>query len=368
MKIVGIHLEPGAVGWHRVWCWTEAMKRAGHKVWHRPHVGTQFEYEELDDILRGADVVVAGRMHHAQVFAALLAGRDLYKYKLIVDTDDDPDSLPIYNQAHADYHAGTGMTRIVRSEFKSADFVTTSTSHLRTRVEKYARRTAVIPNVIDPRLYASVRERQKEERHKGDLRIYWGGGGGHYDDLLVVKDVLLRIFRERPNVKLVFSNFIPDWAADLPPFRVFMIPFAHFGGYPKVLRWLCADVALAPLVDNEFNRSKSHVKYLAYAMGGIPGVYSALLPYQSVEHGLTGLKAANDDEWYEAINTLLDNPSQRRSMAACAVQDVMDNWSVEQWAPRYEAMLQEVVAHKAPEFQFLAEGNPLEATCLTTLP
>lgn len=368
MKIVGIHLEPGAVGWHRVWCWTEAMKRAGHKVWHRPHVGNQFEYKDLDDILRGSDVVVAGRMHHAQAFAGLLAGRDLYKYKLIVDTDDDLDCLPAYNQAHVDYHVGTGMTRVVRAEYREADFVTTSTDHLRSKVEKYAKRSAVIPNVVDPRLYADVRERQKEERHRDDLRIYWGGGFGHYDDLLVVKDALLRVFRERPNVKLVFSGFIPDWASDLPPFRVLMVRFAEFLTYPKVLKWTCADVALAPLVDNEFNRSKSHVKYLTYAMAGVPGVYSSLLPYQSVEHGLTGLKAANEDEWYEAINTLLDNPSQRKSVAACAVQDVMDNWSVDQWAPRYEAMLQEVLASKPLEFQFLAEGKSPEAPCLTSHP
>jgi glycosyltransferase involved in cell wall biosynthesis len=363
MKIVGIHMEPGAVGWHRVWCWMEAMKRQGHKVIHKPHEGTQFYVNDdsLDQMVRGADVVVAGRMHDGKAFSGILAGRDLYKYKLIVDTDDDIDTLPLYNQAHADYHSGTGMSRILRGEYREADLVTVSTTHLEGQVQKYAKRTSVVPNVVDPRMYASVRERQKEERHKHDLRIYWGGGFGHYDDLLVVKDALLRTFHERPNLKLVFSGFIPDWASDLPPFRVLVVRFARFMAYPKVLRWLCADVALAPLVDNEFNKSKSHVKYLTYAMAGIPGVYSALRPYESVEHGVTGMKASNAEEWYEAINTLLDNPSQRRSMAACALDDVMENWTVDNWAPKYEAMLQEVAAKKpVPEFQYLPEETPCQ--------
>ncbi len=366
MKIAAFHLEPGGVGWHRVWCWSEGLKRLGHDVYHRPHEGNQYEIGDLDRILHDRDVVIVGRMHRADSFAALMAGRHLYKYKLIVDTDDDQDSIPSYNQAHDDYHSGTGLVRLIRSELKEADLVTTSTEPLANVERKYAKQVVVVPNVIDPRMYQTVKDREKEPRHRGDLRIYWGGGGGHYDDLLVAKDAVLRVFHERPNVKLVFSNFIPDWAADLPPFRVFMIRFAKFNAYPKVLRWLCADVGIAPLVDNVFNRSKSHVKYLSYAMAGIPGVYSSLLPYASVEHGLTGLKAENTDEWYEAINTLLDNPSQRKSIASFAVQDVMDKWTVDRWLPRYEQMLSEAVAVKSvPVPTMVAEGVPVEAPCLT---
>lgn len=372
MRIVGIHLEPGAVGWHRVWNWTTAMERRGHKVWHKPHVGTQFNVlgpGEMDSILRGADVVVAGRMAHGQLFAGLLAGRDLYRYKLVIDTDDNADVVPEYNFSHSDYHAGKDVQRLVRAEFKQADLVTVSTPPLAEWVSKYSKSAPVlVPNVVDVSLYKDVVGREKEPRHRKDKRIYFGSGGNHYGDLLVVKDAVLQVFHERPDVKLVFTQFIPDWAADLPPFRVFVIRSARLEEYPQVLKWICADVALAPLVDNEFNRCKSHVKYLDYTMAGIPGVYSSLLPYQSVEHGLTGLKAANTEEWYEAINTLLDNPSQRMSMAACAMQDVMDNWTMDKWASHYEAMLQEAKSLSAPEFQFLAEGVPVEASCLTTLP
>src|SRR5437773_176033 len=144
MRIVGIHLEPGGVGWLRCWNWTTALKERGHDVKHRPHAPTQFEWTELDDYLQGADVVITCRM----------------------------------------------------------------------------------ANCIDPKTYVGVLSREKEARHRDDVRIYWGGGGGHYDDLLLVKDALLRIFSERPNVKLVFSNILPDWAVDLPANRCFFIRFA----------------------------------------------------------------------------------------------------------------------------------------------
>lgn len=357
MKIVGIHLEPGPVGWYRCWNWTTALNLRGHDVKHHPHESKQFEWHEIDDYLRGTDVVIAGRMHHAQVFAALMAGRDIYKYKLVVDIDDAADVTPKYNQSFVDYHSGTGMTRIVRGELREADLVTVSTAPLKEWADKYAKRTVIVPNCVSPHLYSQVRTRQKEARHQNDIRIYWGGGGGHYDDLLVAKDALLRVFHERPNVKLIFSNFLPDWAVDLPPFRVFMVRFAHFNAYPKVLKWLCADVAIAPLVDNEFNRCKSHVKWLDYSMAGIPGVYSDLEPYSTVEHGVTGLKARNSQEWYDHIGRLIDEKEFAGRIAMQAREEVLSRWTINHHIGRYESMLQELVDFKVPKLQYLREGE-----------
>jgi glycosyltransferase involved in cell wall biosynthesis len=366
VNIVGIHLEPGGVGWLRCWNWTTALRRRGHKVKHQPHASKQFEWHQLDDYLGDADVVIAGRMAHAQLFAALLAGRSRYHYKLVVDTDDNSDDIPHFNYAHPDYHPGTNVSRLIRTELREADLVTVSTQPLAAWASQYAKRIVVAPNCVDTRLYDGVRSRQKEHRHRNDLRIYWGGGGGHYDDLLVARDAVLRIMRERPNAKLIFSNFIPDWAADLPPFRVFMIRFAHFNAYPKVLKWLCADVAIAPLVDNAFNTCKSNIKYLTYAMSDIPAVYQDLAPYSNVLHGVTGMKAATSDDWYEHLNTLLDYPELRATIAREAKRDVLANWTIDRHIVRYEAMLSELANQHIPELTYLTEGRPVEAPCLTS--
>lgn len=360
MNIVGIHLEPGGVGWLRCWNWTTALKSRGHDVKHRPHEATQFEWSELDDYLRGADVVITCRMANAQVFAALLAGRDLYHYKLIVDTDDYSDDLPKYNQAHNDYHSGAGVNRLVRAELREADLVTVSTDRLASWASKYAKRVVVMPNCIDTSMYTGVWERNKEARHSNDMRIYWGGGGGHYGDLLQVKEPILRIFAERPNVKLIFSNILPDWAVDLPASRVFFIRFAHWNAYPKVLKWLCADIGIAPLVDNEFNACKSNVKYLSYAMADIPGLYQDLDPYSCVKDTVTGMKARTQEEWYAALNCLIDNPDLRASIAENAKADVLKLWTIDRHIVRYETMLNELITPmNIPEFTMLAEGVPL---------
>ena len=362
MNIVAIHTEPGPVGWLRCWNWTTQLSYIGHNVRQKPDKGEQFDWADIDNYLRDADVVITCRMANAKIFAALLAGRDLYHYKLVVDTDDNSDVLPEFNYAYPDYHSGSGVARIARGELKAADLVTVSTDYLGKWAKKYSPNVVTVPNCVNPRLYEGVKSRNKEPRHANDIRIYWGGGGGHYDDLLTIKEPVLRVFHENPNVKLVFSNILPDWAARLPASRVFFLRFAKFQAYPKLLRWLCADVAIAPLVDNEFNRCKSNIKYLDYAMAGIPAVYQNLEPYKSVADGVTGLKASTADEWYVALNRLISDRELNRSISAAAREDVLATWNIDGHIKRYESMLEELV-NGVPRIpmQYLSEGVSLNA-------
>jgi len=362
MNIVGVHLEPEGVGWHRCWNWTTDMKRRGHSVKHKPHAKVQYELSDVDELLKGADVVITSKMANAEVFAALLAGRDLYKYKLVVDTDDDADSLEEMTPAFRDFHSSAGITRLIRAQYRAADLVTVSTAHLAEKIRKYNAHLTIVPNCVDLDMHTSALGRQKEARHANDVRIYWGGGGGHYPDLLMVKDAVTRVFNEDSRVKLVFSNFVPDWAADLSPRRVFMIPFAKLNAYAKVLKWICADVAIAPMLDTEFNRSKSNVKWLDYSMAGIPGVYSDVLPYASVRNGVTGLKATDTQSWYEALMRLIAETKLRKDIVAASQAEIHARWTIKTWGARYETMLQELIGRRAiPRITALSEDSVAEA-------
>jgi glycosyltransferase involved in cell wall biosynthesis len=310
--------------------------------------------------VNGADVVVYGMTTNAAEVAVLQAGRAAHGYKLIIDTDDLVTDVPKYNQASSMYHNATGLARIVEAQYRDCDAVTTSTEPLREATDHYNSRVYHVPNLVDPKLYSKVRFRQKEERHRDDLRIYWGGGGGHYDDLLVAKDALLKVCTKRQNVKLVFSNFVPAWALDLPSDRVFFVRLTDFPTFRKLLPWLCIDVGIAPLVENHFNECKSHVKYLDYAMAHIPGVYSDLPAYESVTANWTGLKPYCESDWYDCINELLESKELRTKIAYRAHEHVMNELTVDTFAPRYEAILEDLLTAKAaPKVEKLSEGVPI---------
>jgi len=148
---------------------------------------------------------------------------------------------------------------------------------------------------------------------------------------------------------------------DLPSTRVFYTRLVDFPTFRKLLSWMCIDIGLAPLVNNHFNRCKSHVKYLDYAMAGMAGVYTDIEPYDSVLDNVTGLKAS-EDEWYSQIMRLVDDRELRQELGRNAKAHVLKELTVDGHARRYEAFLREVVETKARPpliVKELNEGVPI---------
>ena len=324
----------------RINFWVRAMNALGHKATF--YKGGMNEPDKLDERVKNCDIVITGRTHDPRQIAMLHAGRDIYKYKLVVDTDDLITDIPAYNMASQLFHNATGMVRISLGEYAAADTMTVSTEFLRKETLRHNPNTVLIPNYVDSESMGGIRWRDKEDRHKDDIRLYWGGGGGHYDDLLLVSKPILALFHEYPKLKLIFGNFVPHWAAMLPINRVFLHKVVPYYDYPKLVAWLCADIGIAPLVDNPFNRAKSHVKYLDYYIAHVPGVYQNIDAYtemDSVRHGATGLLASSENNWYNNLKQLIDDKEARLSIAEAASEDLVVRWDIRNHAYKYERML-----------------------------
>lgn len=367
MKIAGFAAENMASSHLRVRQWVEAMKERGHDATF--HGDALLDLSTIDRKFEGCDVVVYGRTHDINRIVALHAGRKVHGFKIVVDTDDYVDDIPKSNFASAYFNNATGLIRMSHGQYRDADAVTVSTPYLLDKIAVHNERSYLVPNCIDSGIWNGVSKRRKEERHRNDIRIAWSGGGGHYDDLLIVKKALLRIVADHYNVKLIFGNFVPDWAARLPWNRVFFIPLVPYAVFPRLLTWLCVDIGIAPLAANEFNRCKSHVKYIDNAMAGVVGVYQRIEAYETVTDGVTGLLAGDPDEWYEKINLLVEQAEMRRYVGAAARRDVLARWDVNQHAAAYERMLREVVAGGGPRQEAipvrLTEGVPIETMAVS---
>lgn len=364
MRIVSFGCMNDASSWHRSYMYMDALRGLGHDIFYDAASPT-WSPEEVEKVVKKADVVIFGHTDNPRMFAALQVCRDLYHCKIVIDADDLVSELPKDHVSNTMYHSGSGARRLAHAMYRHADAMTVSTKRLAKHVSAINPRCYHVPNNVALESWKTVRHREKEARHRDDIRIYWGGGGGHYGDLLLVRDALLKVARENPRVKLLFGNFIPDWAIrNLPCSQAFFIPYVEYHGYYKSLAWLCADIAIAPLEEVEHNLCKSDVKYLDYAMAGIPGVYQRCEPYESVVEGHTGLKASGSDEWYARIKSLVDDPELRAVIAGNAKHDVTTNRTVAGFAHFYQAILLEVVGTKqrdAPQFEMLREGISVEA-------
>ena len=239
----------------------------------------------------------------------VLGARDRAGARLVVDLDDDllhADGLP---RKFARYVPT--MRRLVAE----ADLTLVSTEPLAEVVAAFTDRIGLLPNQLDERLwFADARPpRRKPEGEAIDV-LYMGTEthGGDLDLLRVPFDRLR--LGERREVRLwVIGGAAPtddEW------FHRITVP-KSVTAYPAFVPWLQDlaprfDFAVAPLALNDFNRSKSDLKFLEYAGLGLPAILSDCPAYdRTVTHDVDGVLTSNDpDAWLEALSAMLSREYQ----------------------------------------------------------
>ena len=179
-------------------------------------------------------------------------------------------------------------------------------------------------------------------RDDGSLRIgYFSGTDTHDADWATIEDAVIRVLDARPDVELWLGGLIkPSSKLDSYAERIQRLPFVEWHKLPKLLHNL--DVCLAPLTaDSIFNEAKSAIKWLEAALALTPTVAYPTKPFvQEIEHGVTGMLASTDDEWYEAIVALLDDEVLRARMARKAKAQVLMEFSPARQGQRYLDILE----------------------------
>lgn len=105
-----------------------------------------------------------------------------------------------------------------------------------------------------------------------------------------------RMFRGIPRVRVMHPMSWSDYLA-----------------YAGTVRY---QVGLAPCLDSDFNRARSHVKLFDITRLGAVGVYSNVVPYAGrISHGQTGYLVDNTrDAWVTTIGNLLSEQRGRESV------------------------------------------------------
>ena len=112
---------------------------------------------------------------------------------------------------------------------------------------------------------------------------------------------------------------LPEWAN-----RPTMPPGAS-ATYPGFVNWITQqegwDIGLAPLADTTFNRCKSAIKTLDYAVLGLAVVASDVAAYRgSLADGPGGMLVPNRPEaWFAALSRLVRDAELRRGLARGAM-------------------------------------------------
>ncbi len=134
-----------------------------------------------------------------------------------------------------------------------------------------------------------------------------------------------------------------DWFHAIP------VPGLAGHSYPLFVEWLREqnvwDFAVAPLVDDAFNRSKSYIKYLDYGALGLPCAFSGIGVFEDVvRNGENGLIVRDPSDWYSALRLLATDKSLRTRMGAAARRDVEANHTLAAQAYRHKELWAQIAA------------------------
>jgi len=259
--------------------------------------------------------------------------------RIIYETDDDLFNI---HAGHAD--SSFYMPLIAPAELiaRHAAMVLVSSPVLKHRLAQLNPDIRVIPNALDEALWFHTRNAPRKALAKEPfrpaahpLRILYMGTMTHGRDLEILERPMRRLKAEfGAAIELDLVGIMPDdrkrdW------FNVIPVPAIYGHSYPLFIEWIRNEnnwsFAVAPLVDDEFNRCKSYIKYLDYAALGLPAIFSGIGVFEGVvrerETGicLPALEANSPQEaeaWYQAMRLLITDSELRRQMGEAAYRDV----------------------------------------------
>jgi glycosyltransferase involved in cell wall biosynthesis len=274
---------------------------------------------------------------HAEKLVARLERRRIF---LVVDLDDD--LFATRSAAPEDGPALEGLAVLL----EHAALVTVSTEVLRRRLVDRAKHVVLVPNMLDEQLWLRRRHRRREASER--LRLVYVGTRTHSADLALLRPVLERL-RDKCDLDVELHVVGGELESDGPQWysRVSIPP--ESANYPEFVKWLKSqahrwDIAVAPLVDDHFNRAKSDLKFLEYSALSLPGVYSTVEPYETCIDGITAVTTPNTVRgWCSALQRLAADSGLRKRIADAAREYVRTERTLGASARAYADLLAEPV-------------------------
>jgi glycosyltransferase involved in cell wall biosynthesis len=217
-----------------------------------------------------------------------------------------------------------------------SDHVVVSNQPLYEYVSQYHSNITEIPTCVSLERYRLRDPRASESRKPV---IGWMGTPSNLPFLVHCAVALRRLAKELPFTLLVVSNTSePLKEIDLQGVDVRFEPWSP---QIEIQRLHEMDIGLMPLpADQDWMRYKAATKLVQYMSIGIPAVASPIGVNATIlKDNLVGFAAANDQQWFESLRTLLLDPDLRHRMGAAGRALVESKYCIEANVDRLEKLL-----------------------------
>lgn len=366
MKILGIYTEwanseyrkqhnaYGGLGYYRIVKPLQALSKFGHEITVTGDLSMFGKNsEEIWTnvfVNEGVDLVYMKQSDSPVAVSNLLAAAKHFGKKVFVDVDDNHLAVKPGTPAYDAYKVGNPRRYYMSAQMSLCDRLVVSTEPLKETYKDLKAESFVLPNCNDYKDWCFP----KKKHNDGKIRIGYMGSVTHNQDFELIIEPLRRVLQKYPHVEFETLGLMGKDTMDKfkKRFRAvkgklsIKLGTPSWDGYPELLGQMGWDIGIAPLVDDEFNRCKSHIKWMEYAMYQIPCIASRVYPYyaeidgvKTIVHGETGMLANTDDEWFDGLCSLIENADLRNSLGNNAYDYIIENWQWGKWVNKWNDLI-----------------------------
>lgn len=226
--------------------------------------------------------------------------------------------------------------------------VIASTQYLAEAVKPYPKPAWVHRNAFSLEMLDLSEEAYKKRSPLPGKTVigYASGTPTHDRDFQLARPALVSILQHYPQTELWLIGPI-DSGKEWGPLehRVRHIPLVPWRRLPALLA--CFDINIAPLViENPFGQSKSEIKYMEAGLVRVPTIASPTNAFQhAIQSGENGFLASQEDEWIEALATLVEQADLRNAMGERAYTHILQRYQPLVRAGELVETLNEVHTH-----------------------
>jgi hypothetical protein len=274
---------------------------------------------------------------------------------IIYETDDNHFQIRKWNGYWPDVQAERPL---IERMAKRADLITVSTGPIKDAYSHLNDNFRVIRNAIDPSIYTTNRPRPEHGGSKPRV-VYYGSTarmrdyGGYPNERgkweggyagKAVEDLRKELWN-------VFIGVNPGTEHVIAPFFDEAYPYIeNIRGFSETLAASHGDIGIAPLGGDEFDRCKSELHWLEYAMVGAAFIGERFkygeAPYSMVRNGVDGLLVKGRQEWYDALKSLVRSKDLREQLSGAAKERVLKEYDYKDRAVEWADAFKWAVEHK----------------------
>jgi glycosyltransferase involved in cell wall biosynthesis len=238
-----------------------------------------------------------------------------------------------------------GLGKKIDALMKNAHVVMAGNEYLAGRARSAGcQRVDIIPTVIDLKKYPSPNSDSSNDQRNKKVVIGWIGSPYTTRYLELLRQPLQRLAKSRD----IQFRVIGGRPVSFPHVDVKMLNWEE-SKEAEMLREF--DVGVMPLPDTPFERGKCGYKLIQYMACGKPVIGSPVGVNNKIVTSGKGFLCETENEWYEAMLRLVDNPQLRTTLGRAGRKTVEDEYCLQKVGPGIVSILMSLSGNSF--------GNPL---------